>query len=145
MATLWQSANARSRLGAFAVSVQVFDNVTKDRDDQDHQVIRRAESAAKADLVTTAPDAILLTENGEFQALVLAESITSMPDLIVSSPFKRVLATALPTVRRYPDVPFELWAAAFVIKRASSVGYSFPKIRSGVTLRDGSSRVAQTP
>lgn len=43
------------------------------------------------------------------QARELAESITCTPDLIISSPFERAIATANSTAERYPSVPFELW------------------------------------
>jgi broad specificity phosphatase PhoE len=39
----------------------------------------------------------------------LADSITSAPDLIISSPFQHAIATALPTTERFPQVPFEIW------------------------------------
>ncbi|MDI1333157.1 histidine phosphatase family protein [Pseudomonas sp.] len=74
------------------------------------RLIRHAESAANVGLATTAPDSIPLTEKGKRQAQELAQSISSVPDLIVSSPFVRAEATALPTAQRYPDAPFELWA-----------------------------------
>jgi broad specificity phosphatase PhoE len=73
------------------------------------RLIRHAESAANAGLATTAPDSIPLTEKGQIQARALADSITHAPDLIISSPFERAIATALPTVDRFPNAPFELW------------------------------------
>jgi broad specificity phosphatase PhoE len=73
------------------------------------RLIRHAESAANAGLATTAPDTIPLTEKGLMQAWALADSITSAPDLIISSPFERAITTALPTVKRFPHAPFELW------------------------------------
>lgn len=73
------------------------------------RLIRHAESAANAGLATAAPDSIPLTENGLQQARELAESITCTPDLIISSPFERAIATALPTTGRFPDVSFEVW------------------------------------
>ncbi|UUT24057.1 histidine phosphatase family protein [Pseudomonas sp. T8] len=74
------------------------------------RLIRHAESAANVGFATTAPDSIPLTEKGQHQAEALAQSLTSIPDLIVSSPFVRAEATALPTAQRYPEVPSELWA-----------------------------------
>ena len=73
------------------------------------RLIRHAESAANAGLATTAPDSIPLTEKGQLQARAIADSITSAPDLIISSPFERAIATALPTTERFPHVPFETW------------------------------------
>ncbi|WP_414908320.1 phosphoglycerate mutase family protein [Pseudomonas sp. IT-P253] len=66
------------------------------------RLIRHAESAANAGLATTAPDSIPLTEKGQLQARAFAESITSAPDLIISSPFERAIATALPATERFP-------------------------------------------
>jgi broad specificity phosphatase PhoE len=73
------------------------------------RLIRHAESVANAGLATTAPDSIPLTEKGLLQAQALAAAITQAPDLIISSPFERAIATALPTVDRFPNAPFELW------------------------------------
>lgn len=73
------------------------------------RLIRHAESSANAGLATAAPDSIPLTENGLHQARELAESITCTPDLIISSPFERAIATALPTTGCFPDVSFEVW------------------------------------
>jgi broad specificity phosphatase PhoE len=74
------------------------------------RLIRHAESAANAGLVTTAPDTIPLTDHGRSQAIALAETISVVPDLIVSSPFERANATALPTVNRFGHVPVEICA-----------------------------------
>lgn len=73
------------------------------------RLIRHAESAANAGLATTAPDSIPLTEKGQLQARAFADSITSAPDLIISSPFERAIATAPPTTERFSHVPFEMW------------------------------------
>ena len=73
------------------------------------RLIRHAESAANAGLSTTAPDSIPLTEKDQLQARAFADSFTSAPNLIISSPFERAIATALPTTERFPHVPFEMW------------------------------------
>lgn len=73
------------------------------------RLIRHAQSAANAGLTTTAPDTIPLTDLGRLQAQALADSMTSVPDLIVASPFERARDTAIPTAKRYPNVPFEIW------------------------------------
>ena len=73
-------------------------------------LIRHAESAANAGLVTTAPDTIPLTDHGLFQAIALADTMSVVPELIVSSPFERAKATALPTANRFGHVPIEIWA-----------------------------------
>lgn len=73
------------------------------------RLIRHAESAANAGLRTTSPDSIPLTDHGILQAQALAATITSVPDLIVSSPFERAQATALPTADFFPNTPFKIW------------------------------------
>jgi broad specificity phosphatase PhoE len=73
------------------------------------RLIRHAESAANAGLPTTDPDSIPLTPEGLLQAQALARTITSTPNLIVSSPFERAKATALPTTDLFPGTPFEIW------------------------------------
>jgi broad specificity phosphatase PhoE len=73
------------------------------------RLIRHAESAANAGLATLAPDSIPLTEKGQFQARAFADSITSAPDLIISSPFERAIATALTTTERFSQATFEIW------------------------------------
>ncbi|MBD8591991.1 MULTISPECIES: histidine phosphatase family protein [unclassified Pseudomonas] len=74
------------------------------------RLVRHAQSAANAGLATTSPDSIPLTELGHSQAHTLAGSIKSEPDLIIASPFERAIHTALPTAKRFPDTPFEIWA-----------------------------------
>lgn len=73
------------------------------------RLVRHAQSAANAGLSTTAPDTIPLTDLGRLQAQALADSMTSVPDLIVVSSFERARDTAIPTAERYPNVPFEIW------------------------------------
>ena len=73
------------------------------------RLIRHAQSAANAGLSTTAPDTIPLTDLGRLQAQALADSMTSVPELIVASSFERARDTAIPTAKRYPSVPFEMW------------------------------------
>ena len=93
------------------------------------RLIRHAESAANAGLATTAPDSIPLTEKGQLQARTLADSITSAPDLIISSPFERAIATALPTAARFPHVSFEFWPV-------EEFTYLSPNRFAGTTLAD---------
>ncbi|WP_110970642.1 histidine phosphatase family protein [Pseudomonas huaxiensis] len=73
------------------------------------RLIRHAESAANAGLVTTDPDTIPLTEKGHQQAAALAASLDSAPELIVYSPFDRARLTAQPIIQRFPDVPTATW------------------------------------
>lgn len=71
-------------------------------------LIRHGESAANAGKATDDPATIPLTSKGEEQARLAAGRIDS-PDLIVSSPFARALATAQPLRDRYPETPFAEW------------------------------------
>lgn len=73
------------------------------------RLIRHAQSAANAGLITTDPESIPLTDTGRRQAQALADSLISAPDLIISSPFVRAKDTALPTALRFPGVPVEWW------------------------------------
>lgn len=73
------------------------------------RLIRHAESAANAGLVTTDPDTIPLTENGHKQAVALAASLDHAPQLIVYSPFDRARMTAEPIIQRFPYVPTATW------------------------------------
>lgn len=73
------------------------------------RLVRHAQSAANAGLSTTAPDTIPLTDLGRLQAQALADSMVSVPDLIVASSFERARDTAIPTAKRYSSVPFEIW------------------------------------
>lgn len=74
------------------------------------RLIRHAQSAANAGLATTDPHEIPLTELGRLQAQDFAARITSSPDLIISSRFKRAIHTVQPTALRFPNVPVEMWA-----------------------------------
>jgi probable phosphoglycerate mutase len=72
-------------------------------------LIRHAESAANAGLVTSRPDTIPLTRKGVRQSLRLADSFTRPPTLIVTSPYARTEQSARPTVRRFPAARREQW------------------------------------
>ncbi|WP_158819895.1 histidine phosphatase family protein [Granulicella sp. S156] len=50
-----------------------------------------------------------LTELGWEQARELAEGWIEVPDLIVTSPYLRAQQTAAPTMKRFPEVPVEVW------------------------------------
>ncbi len=69
--------------------------------------IRHAESTANAGLKTEDPTSITLTPEGFAQAARV--TLPGRPDLILSSRYIRTTLTAEPTVRRYPDVPYEVW------------------------------------
>ncbi len=70
-------------------------------------LIRHAESAANAGLVSSDPGMIPLTEKGHAQAIALAQTITEAPAIIITSPFRRAVDTSKPTVAIFPGVPVE--------------------------------------
>lgn len=71
--------------------------------------VRHGESAANAGNASSDPALIPLTECGLAQARTVAESFDVAPNLIVMSPFERAQDTALPTIKRFPGVPVEVW------------------------------------
>lgn len=73
------------------------------------RLIRHAQSAANAGLATTSPSPIPLTVLGHSQAQTFARRIAQPPGLIMASPFERAVHTALPSSKRFPDAPFEIW------------------------------------
>ncbi len=72
-------------------------------------LIRHAESTANIDLPTEDHFSIPLTEKGKRQSEALSQDLPGKPDLILLSSFLRAKQTAEPTIRRYPDVPVEIW------------------------------------
>lgn len=72
-------------------------------------LIRHGESEANAGLPTINPIATQLTEQGHWQAQQVAQAFTEPPDLIVTSPYQRTQQTALPTRKRFSDVPHAEW------------------------------------
>jgi broad specificity phosphatase PhoE len=72
-------------------------------------IVRHGQSAAQLGVVHSTYDQIPLTELGHQQAQALADSVTSRPGLIVSSPFLRAQQTSAPLRAKFPDVPFEIW------------------------------------
>jgi broad specificity phosphatase PhoE len=73
------------------------------------RLIRHGESAANAGAATVDHASIPLTDHGVDQARRVALSFTTAPDLIVTSPFSRALATAQFTASAFPFVPMETW------------------------------------
>lgn len=73
-------------------------------------LIRHAESTANAGQVSDSPATIPLTTQGQQQADQLAEQFEYAPHLVISSPFIRTLQTAIPTLKRFPSVAYDIWA-----------------------------------
>jgi broad specificity phosphatase PhoE len=72
-------------------------------------LIRHGESESNAGLPTQGPGASPLTPIGHEQADLVAQVFREPPVLIVASPFRRAIQTAEPTIRRFPEVPYEEW------------------------------------
>lgn len=72
-------------------------------------IIRHAESVENAGGRTTTPHGVALTEKGRHQAEELAATLAITPDLIVISPYIRTQQTAEPFIKKYPNVPVEVW------------------------------------
>lgn len=70
-------------------------------------LVRHAESAANAGLVSSDPGLIPLTEKGQAQAVAYAQTITEAPAIIITSPFSRAIDTSKPAVAMFPGVPVE--------------------------------------
>jgi broad specificity phosphatase PhoE len=71
--------------------------------------IRHAQSEANAGLSTSIPGNIPLTSYGREQAQALSDLITFAPHLFVVSPYIRTQQTAEPVLRKFPNVPLEIW------------------------------------
>ncbi len=71
--------------------------------------IRHAESEANVGARTQDPGLIPLTPNGVRQAEELARTIIAAPELIITTRYSRTVDTAAPTVRKFPNVPREIW------------------------------------
>src|SRR5271170_2253647 len=72
-------------------------------------LVRHAESASNAGLLTEQPGTYPITAQGQAQAERFAASWGEPPDLIVTSPYVRTQMTAEPFRKRFPDVPHEIW------------------------------------
>ena len=73
-------------------------------------MIRHGESTANAGAsADTPPDKIPITDLGREQAERVAAGLTERPDLIVTSSYIRTQQTAAPTIKKFPDVPVEVW------------------------------------
>ena len=72
-------------------------------------LIRHAESVSNAGGKTCNVRDIPLSDKGFQQAMDLPDRIAEKPDLIIVSPYLRARQTAEPFIRKYPDVPVEVW------------------------------------
>ena len=72
-------------------------------------LIRHAESVGNAGGKNFSNALNPLTEKGIQQSIKLLQRIPAKPDLIVVSPYQRSQQTAEPLIKKYPDVPVEIW------------------------------------
>jgi 2,3-bisphosphoglycerate-dependent phosphoglycerate mutase len=72
-------------------------------------LIRHGESESNAGTPSAEPGASPLTARGREQAAGLAVTLPETPALIVTSPYRRAVQTAEPTIARFPDVHREEW------------------------------------
>jgi broad specificity phosphatase PhoE len=71
--------------------------------------IRHGESTGNAGIPCNDLALLELPPTGYRQAEQVAAGWLHTPDLIVTSPYLRTKQTALPTLQRFPSVPFEVW------------------------------------
>jgi broad specificity phosphatase PhoE len=72
-------------------------------------IVRHAQSAANAGGRTTDPAIIPITNTGADRARSVADLVSERPRVIAVSRYLRTVQTAVPLLRRYPDVPVEQW------------------------------------
>lgn len=91
------------RVGPLAASLRIWQMMKSVR------LIRHGESAANAGAATVDHASIPLTQHGVDQARRVALSFANAPDLLVTSPFSRAVATSQFTASAFPSVPIETW------------------------------------
>jgi probable phosphoglycerate mutase len=72
-------------------------------------LIRHAESESNSGLPTNDPSSINITAKGKLEAQAVANYFSETPSLIVTSPYIRTKQTAVPVLKRFPNVPTEEW------------------------------------
>lgn len=72
-------------------------------------LIRHGQSLANIDAPTQNCADFSLTDEGKEQAQALTEDLPCVPERILISPFLRTRQTAAPTLKKFPDVPAEIW------------------------------------
>jgi len=72
-------------------------------------LIRHGESQSNAGMPALGNAEVTLTSLGEYQSLMVAERITSMPDRLIVSPFLRARIMANAIERRWPGARSEVW------------------------------------
>lgn len=72
-------------------------------------LIRHGESTANTGVWSKNVKDVELTALGRQQAIASAENVLIQPDLLVVSPFKRAIDTAIPIAKKWPLAPIETW------------------------------------
>ena len=72
-------------------------------------LIRHGESQSNVGQRTDDIYKVCLTDRGKHQAIDIARKIENKPDVIIFSPYVRTEQTAVPLLKKYPDVMTELW------------------------------------
>ena len=76
------------------------------------------------------PELVSLSQKGRYQSFALCAELArneKKPDLIVLSPFRRTLETALPAIQHFHDTPVEMW------DDAGEFTYLTPSLVQGTT------------
>ncbi len=76
---------------------------------QEVWLIRHAESESNAGLATSTPADIQLTERGYQQAALVAQAVSNVPSLVVTSPYRRTAQTAGPTLKKFYEPRHQIW------------------------------------
>jgi probable phosphoglycerate mutase len=76
------------------------------------------------------PELVSISQKGRYQSFAVCAELArngKKPDLIVLSPFRRTLETALPTIQHFHDTPVEMW------DDAGEFTYLTPSLVQGTT------------
>ncbi len=73
-------------------------------------LIRHGQSEANAGFSTSMPGEVKLTSKGIEQSEFISEAFSSVPDLVVTSPFIRTQQTAKPTLAKFSNTFSEQWS-----------------------------------
>jgi len=98
-------------------------------------LIRHGQSTTNIGIWGRNPHQAELTSKGTEQALHIAKQIMTKPDLIITSPCKRALETAAPIIKRWDDIPVEVWPIQEIV-------YLSPEKCDHITLLQRQERVA---
>lgn len=84
--------------------------------------IRHGESEASIGKAAAHSEEIRLTDAGKLQAEEIASMLPRAPDLVITSSYMRAWETALPTLKRFPGTPYQIWPVHEFIYLGSLAG-----------------------